>query len=261
MALHVGTSGWQYEDWRGRLYPAAVPKSRWLEHYAQRFATVEVNNAFYRLPEGATFASWASRTPDDFIVALKASRYLTHVKRLKDPAEPVGRLMERATHLGPKLGPVLVQVPETLRADPGLLDEALAAFPRGVRVAFEPRHRSWETPAVRRVLEHRGAALCLADTPTRRTPHWRTADWGYVRFHQGRARPAPCYGRMALSTWAGRLARLWDADDDLFVYFNNDHCGCAVRDARRFAAASSRAGLRPTRVPGPRETPVGEDGD
>jgi len=259
VALHVGTSGWQYQDWRGRLYPVGVPQSRWLEHYAERFATVEVNNAFYRLPEATTFAGWAARTPGDFVVAVKASRYLTHVKRLRDPAEPVARLMERAAHLGPKLGPVLLQVPETLHADPGLLDEALAAFPSGTRVAFEPRHRSWETDQIREVLERRRAAFCLADAPGRRTPRWRTAEWGYVRFHQGRARPAPCYGRTALATWAERLADLWDPADEVFAYFNNDHCGCAVRDARGFALAATRAGLRPTRVPGPRETPVCDD--
>ncbi len=257
--LHIGTSGWQYPDWRGRLYPAGVPKARWLEYYAARFATVEVNNAFYRLPEATTFEDWAARTPGDFVIAVKASRYLTHVKRLADPTEPVGRLMARAASLGPKLGPVLVQVPQTLHADPVLLDEALSAFGAGVKVAFEPRDRSWETDRVRSVLEGHGAALCLADGPGVRPPHWRTAGWGYVRFHQGRARPAPCYGRAALSTWAERLAALWDPADEVFAFFNNDGCGCAPRDARRFALAAARAGLCPTRVPGRRETPVGGD--
>ena len=135
MPVLVGTSGWQYRDWRGRFYPQGLAQARWLEHYAERFATVESNNAFYRLPEPATFAAWAERTPPGFVMAVKASRYLTHIKRLRDPEEPVGRLMERARHLGAKLGPVLLQLPPTLRADPATLDRTLRAFPAGTRVA------------------------------------------------------------------------------------------------------------------------------
>ena len=165
MPVLVGTSGWQYRDWRGRLYPQRLAQGRWLEHYAERFATVESNNAFYRLPEPGTFAAWADRTPPDFVMAVKASRFLTHVKRLRDPEEPVGRLMDHARHLGAKLGPVLLQLPPTLRADPGALERTLRAFPAGVRVAVEPRHDSWWTDEVRDLLGALGAALCLADSP------------------------------------------------------------------------------------------------
>ena len=156
--IYVGTSGWQYKDWgtpkrgtsvdsdwRDRFYPAGVPQRRWLEHYAEQFDTVEVNNAFYRLPERDTFAQWRDRTPDGFVVAVKMSRYLTHIKRLREPAEPVARFLERATALGDKLGPVLVQLPPTLKADPAALQATLAQFPRQVRVAVEPRHPSWWT--------------------------------------------------------------------------------------------------------------------
>lgn len=129
MTLFVGTSGWQYKDWRGVLYPDGVPMRLWLEEYAARFATVEINNAFYRLPSRETFESWRERTPPDFVVALKASRYLTHIKRLRDPAEPVDRLMGHAAGLGDRLGPVLLQLPPTLHADPALLDECLGRFP------------------------------------------------------------------------------------------------------------------------------------
>jgi Uncharacterized conserved protein len=155
MTLFVGTSGWQYKDWRGVLYPDGVPMRLWLEEYAARFATVEINNAFYRLPSQETFESWRERTPPDFVVALKASRYLTHIKRLRDPAEPVDRLLGHAAGLGDRLGPVLLQLPPTLHADPALLDECLGRFPTGVRVAVEPRHDSWWTPQVRKVLESR----------------------------------------------------------------------------------------------------------
>ena len=159
MPVLVGTSGWQYQHWRGRLYPPRLAQARWLEHYAERFATVESNNAFYRLPEPATFAAWAERTPPGFVMAVKASRYLTHIKRLRDPEEPVGRLLDHARHLGPKLGPILLQLPPTLKADPAALDRALRAFPPGIRVAVEPRHDTWWTDEVRDLLTTHGAAL------------------------------------------------------------------------------------------------------
>jgi uncharacterized protein YecE (DUF72 family) len=130
----------------------------------------------------------------------------------------------------------------------------LASFPRGMRVAFEPRHSSWYNEHTASVLARYNAAFCLTDTPIRRSPIWRTADWGYVRFHQGRANPAPCYGRTALQTWAERLAFHFDQTDTVFVYFNNDHGGCAVRDAHRFALAARRVGLAPTRVPNARDS-------
>jgi uncharacterized protein YecE (DUF72 family) len=190
--MFVGTSGWQYDHWRGRFYPAGLAQSRWLEYYADAFATVEVNNAFYRLPERTTFAGWQRRTPEDFVVAVKMSRYLTHIRRLRDPDEPVARFLDRAAGLGSKLGPVLIQLPPSLRAEPETLDAVLARFPSGVRVAVEPRHDSWWTPAVREVLTRRGAALCWADRRCRPiTPTWRTADFGYLRLHEGRARPDP----------------------------------------------------------------------
>ncbi|MDR6978751.1 uncharacterized protein YecE (DUF72 family) [Streptomyces sp. 3330] len=253
MTLYVGTSGWQYKDWRGVLYPEGVPVRRWLEEYTGHFATVEINNAFYRLPSRETFASWAGRVPPDFVVAVKASRYLTHIKRLKDPGEPVERLMGHAAGLGDRLGPVLLQLPPNLRADAGLLDACLSCFPPGTRVAVEPRHASWWTPEVREVLRGRGAALCWADAGSRPvTPLWRTADWGYVRFHQGRARPWPHYGRRALETWLDRIATTWPADggNDVYAYFNNDPGGAAVEDAALFGRTARRAGLRVTRTPG-----------
>ncbi|MER5293579.1 DUF72 domain-containing protein [Streptomyces pharetrae] len=256
MPLHVGTSGWQYKDWKGRLYPPDVPTRRWLEVYAEHFATVEINNAFYRLPARETFEAWRDRVPGDFVVAVKASRYLTHIKRLKDPEEPVERLMTHAAGLGDRLGPVLLQLPPTLRADPGLLDACLRRFPASTRVAVEPRHESWWTPEVRRVLESRGAALCWADVLSRPvTPLWRTADWGYVRFHQGRAQPWPRYGRQALETWLRRIAAAFDDGRDVYTYFNNDPGGAAVQDATAFARAAAARGRTATRTP-PAPTPA-----
>jgi uncharacterized protein YecE (DUF72 family) len=250
MTLFLGTSGWQYKDWRGVLYPPGVPTRLWLEEYAARFATVEINNAFYRLPSRETFEAWRERTPPDFVVAVKASRFLTHIKRLRDPEEPVHRLMSHAAGLGDRLGPVLLQLPPTLRADTGLLDDCLAAFPAGTRVAVEPRHDSWWTPAVREVLQARRAALCWADVLSRPvTPLWRTADWGYVRFHVGRARQWPHYGRQSLLTWARRIADAWPDDRDVYTYFNNDPHAAAVQDALAFSRAATATGLTVTRTP------------
>jgi uncharacterized protein YecE (DUF72 family) len=253
VAVYIGTSGWQYRHWRGSFYPAGLVQARWLEHYAARFAAVEVNNAFYRLPEATTVTSWRQRTPDEFVFAVKSSRYLTHIRRLRDPADSVQLFIERVTHLGSKLGPVLLQLPATFRKDTQALDDALAAFPRQIRVAFEPRHDSWHDDDVAAVLSRHGAAFCLSDSQGRRSPLRRTADWGYVRFHVGCTRPLPCYGTVALQSWATRLAGLFCKEDDVFAFFNNDGCACAPRDARRFAAAAAKAGLAPTRVPAAHE--------
>jgi uncharacterized protein YecE (DUF72 family) len=247
--LLVGTSGWQYRDWRGPFYPRDLAQRGWLRHYAQRFTTVELNNSFYRLPERSSFERWCAETPDDFVLAVKMSRFLTHIRRLRDPEGPVDLFLERARGLGPKLGPVLIQLPPQLKADPDRLADALDRFPGDVRVAVEPRDESWFDDRLRKVLEERRAALCLADSPHRRTPVWRTADWGFVRFHEGRATPRPCYGERALATWTERIASLWPAAADVFCYFNNDSRACAVRDAAVFARLARRAGLRPSRVP------------
>lgn len=248
MALIVGTSGWQYRDWKDRFY-AGVPQRGWLEHYAGRFATVEINAAFYRLPAATVFERWRARTPGDFVMAVKASRFLTHIKRLREPGEPVRRLLDAARGLGDRLGPVLLQLPPTLRADAGLLADCLAAFPPEVRVAVEPRHVSWWTDEVREVLTEHSAALCWADRCGRPiTPLWRTAGWGYVRFHEGAAEPWPHYGDDSLRIWAERLSA-WPVGAEVFAYFNNDPGGAAITDAARLAGLVAASGRPVTRFP------------
>jgi uncharacterized protein YecE (DUF72 family) len=243
MALYVGTSGWQYDSWRDVLYPVGVPKRRWLECYTETFPTVENNSAFYRLPKPETFAAWRSRTPAGFMMAVKASRYLTHIRRLQDPAEPVSRFLGAARELGDRLGPVLLQLPPTLRAEPTRLADCLDRFPNGVQVAVEPRHDSWWTDEVRDVLAAHNAALCWTDVLGRpRIPLWRTAGWGYLRFHEGAAQPWPRYGDQALRSWGMRLADTWDGSADVYVYFNNDPGGAAVHDALRFAEIAGEQG-------------------
>ena len=245
----VGTSGWQYKHWRERFYPAGTPQRLWLEFYAERFATVEVNNAFYHLPERTTFEAWRARTPDDFCVGVKCSRYLTHIKRLKDPAEPVQRFLDRASALGDRLGPVLLQLPPSLRIDLAALDETLSRFPSDVKVAVEPRHASWWTAETRELLEKHHAALCWADRRSRPvTPLWRTADFGYLRMHEGRAQPQPRYGQAALRTWVDRIATTYDTGP-VYVYFNNDPGGAAIVDACALADLARDRGLAVSRTP------------
>jgi uncharacterized protein YecE (DUF72 family) len=262
MPVLVGTSGWQYRDWRGLLYPVGLAQHEWLAHYASQYATVENNSTFYRLPPRDTFADWQARTPGDFVMAIKASRYLTHVKRLRDPAEPVARLMAAASGLGGRLGPVLLQLPPDLPADPPRLAACLAEFARfrgpgtaglrdrAVRVVVEPRHPSWWTGEVRQVLTDHGAALCWADQLGRPvTPLWRTAGWGYLRFHQGAASPWPRYGRQALRSWLARLSEGWPDEAAVYVYFNNDPGGAALADSAAFAALCRSAGRSVSRAP------------
>jgi uncharacterized protein YecE (DUF72 family) len=249
MKVWIGTSGWQYRDWRPAFYPPRLPPARWLEYFSERFATVESNNAFYRLPKASVFAAWAQRTPDDFVMAVKVSRFLTHIKRLNEPEEPVERFLDRARHLGNKLGPVLLQLPPQLKVDPGRLEETLSQFPRDIRVAVEFRHESWFSDDIRRLLERHGAALCMADRRRPISPLWATSDWTYLRLHEGRASPRPCYGRDALGGWASRLAERAGEWREAWVYFNNDHRCCAVRNAIEFASAVAACRLDPTRVP------------
>jgi uncharacterized protein YecE (DUF72 family) len=261
MVVLIGTSGWQYKDWRGGLYPAGVAQRRWLEHYATQYRTVENNGTFYRLPARDTFAGWRERTPDDFVMAVKASRYLTHVRKLRDPAEPVARLLAAASGLGPKLGPILVQLPPTFQADPPLLDACLKEFrgawpavrgdgPEVLRIVVEPRHETWWTDEVRQVLADNDAALCWADRLDRPvTPVWRTAGWGFLRFHEGTADPWPRYSQHALQIWVDRIREAHLSHADVYVYFNNDPGGAAVVNSAEFAAAARGAGLTVTRTP------------
>jgi uncharacterized protein YecE (DUF72 family) len=249
VSVMAGTSGWQYRDWRGTFYPPGVPQRRWLEHYARQFATVENNGTFYRLPSRDTFASWRDRVTDDFVMTVKASRYLTHVRRLRDPAEPVKRLVDAAAGLGDRLGPVLLQLPPDLRAAPRLLRECLRQFPAAMRIAVEPRHESWWTDEVQDVLAGQHAALCWADRSGQAlAPLWRTADWGYLRLHEGEGAGWPRYSEPVLRAWAGRIAMTWAGDGDVYVYFNNDQRGAAPHDAAEFASVAAGLGLTVARA-------------
>ena len=259
--LYLGTSGWNYAHWKRTFYPKEVPQRSWLEFYAQRFQTVELNNSFYRLPSPDQFASWRERTPGDFIFTVKMSRFLTHVRRLREPEEPVGRFLRHVAPLGSKLGPILLQFPPTYKIGLGALEETLALFPDDKRVVLEFRHDSWFVDETRGLCEEFGAAWCLADRLAKPiTPVWQTTEWAFVRFHEGTVAPHPCYSRGALQRWVERLAEMYGTAADIFVYFNNDPRACALRDARTFGRMALKAGFDVTRMPGPRDVTIDLEG-
>ena len=247
-AIRIGTSGFIYDHWRGRYY-APSDRGAELERYAGSFDTVELNVTFYRMPPSSTFRSWARRVPPDFVFAVKASRYLTHLRRLRDPREPVERLLDRARELGPHLGPILVQLPPDLELDLAALEATLDAFPPDIRVAVEPRHDSWFVEDLRRLLAERNAALCVADRRGPISPVWRTADWAYLRFHAGRSTPRSCYADGALESWAERVESTWGREPAGYAFFNNDGNGCALRDAAAFGRALDRRRIAVSRLP------------
>jgi uncharacterized protein YecE (DUF72 family) len=228
---HVGCSGWQYKHWRGDFYPSALPVSRWFEHYASVFDTVEINNSFYRLPEAATFAAWASRAPRGFVFAVKASRFLTHMKKLKDPEEPLDRFFTRARALGRHLGPVLYQLPPGWKCDLARLEQFLQTLPTGVRHVLEFREPTWYSLDVYALMERHGVAICLHDMPASATGRLRLGRFVYVRFHGASGRYDGSYPRGRLHDWAAWLAGQAAAGADVYAYFNNDVGGHAPRDA------------------------------
>ena len=234
--LWIGTSGWVYKHWMapvGTFYPDKLPGERQLPFYAEHFRTVEVNFSFYRLPERSVFETWRRQTPDGFLFAVKGSRYLTHMRKLKEPEEPLKRLMDRAMGLEQKLGPILFQFPAQWRLNFERLEafiEALGAYPSHP-YAFEFRHESWLVPRVYDLLERANAALCLPVAPWTPLDLRLTAPWTYVRMHHGQRGVG--YGDEELETWAERIRSFLDKGADAYVYFNNDPEGHAVRDAER----------------------------
>ena len=240
--VHIGCSGWNYRDWRGVLYPEGLPQRRWLERYAEVFDTVEINATFYRLPTEKAVQAWADATPPGFVFAVKASRYLTHVYRLKEPKKGgTGLFFDKLEPLreAGKLGPILWQLPENFKRDDDRLAGALGRAPEG-KHAFEFRHASWFTKDVYELLRAHGAALVISDHPkwpfqTRKI----TADWTYVRLHRGQHGRGGNYSERELDTWARRIAA-WRARAEVFAYMNNDWQAYAVRNAQYLAERSKR---------------------
>lgn len=228
--ISIGTSGWQYRSWKDRFYPPGTPQRAWLQHYVTRFPTVEVNNSFYMLPSEQTFEAWRAAAPPGFRYAIKASRYITHIRRMRQAKDSVDLFWSRARSLGDRLGPVLFQFPPNLRADSALLAAFLHVLPKGMRPAFEFRDASWWQDSVFDQLDRKGAAWVLADRPGSRVPIVVTGGWSYLRFHQGR-QAAPGYTRRKLRTWGERIATL--PSRETWVFFNNDPQAAAPADAHQ----------------------------
>jgi uncharacterized protein YecE (DUF72 family) len=230
--IRIGCSGWNYRHWRnGVFYPPRLPPRRWLEYYTRHFDTVEVNATFYRLPEESAVASWVRESPPGFLFAMKMSRYVTHIKRLRDLPPSLELFYSRIRPLveSPKLGPVLWQLPGTFRRDDERLAEALEVLPAG-RHCFEFRHESWFAGEVYDLLRAHGVALVIGDTPERPfQAHELTADWTFIRFHHGTRGRRSNYSERELEEWARRIEG-WAADADIYAYFNNDREGFAVRN-------------------------------
>jgi uncharacterized protein YecE (DUF72 family) len=234
--LRIGCSGWNYADWRGPFYPQREPQRRWLELYAQRFDTVEVNTTFYRLPKRDAVAAWVQQTPDGFVFAVKASRYLTHIKRLTDLRDGVARFYERIEPLieAGRLGPVLWQLPGNFHRDDERLHHWLEALPSGLHT-IEFRHPSWFCPPVMRALREHGVALTIGDHPERPfQTHQATADWRFVRFHYGARGRGGNYSQSELQRWARRIAQ-WRRRQTVWAYFNNDWNAFAPANAASLA--------------------------
>ena len=230
--VRIGCSGWQYQDWRERFYPKGCAQRNWLEYYARHFDTVEVNSTFYRLAKRDAVARWAEQTPADFVFALKASRYLTHIKRLTDMGQGVERYYERIEPLvgTPKLGPIVWQLPDNFKRDDARLRNLLASLRPG-RHCVEFRNASWFADDVYALLREHGVALAIGDHPRRpHVAHVLTAGWTLVRFHYGHRGRRGNYSVTELEEWAQRI-EAWRRGAEVYLYFNNDWEGFAIRNA------------------------------
>lgn len=232
----IGTSGWTYPDWRGTFYPEDLPSWDYLAFYAREFPTAEVNYSFYHLPKPATYAKWAAQVPDEFIFSVKASRLITHTKRLRGVTEAWRTFVGNARALGAHLGPILLQFPSSFRCDRqrlgAFLDKASAAGDRPLRLVFEFRHESWFTEEVYRLLRRHGAALCIADSPSYPRRDVLTADFAYLRFHGRKTLFVSSYAKAELAEEAAAIRRYLKDGLDVFVYFNNTAGGHAIENAR-----------------------------
>jgi uncharacterized protein YecE (DUF72 family) len=232
--IRIGTSGWHYDHWIGDFYPEQMPVGEALEVYAQSFDTAEINNSFYSLPSAETLKQWAETVPGDFLFSAKVSRYLTHMKKLKDPREPLERFLSAMEPLGGKLGPLLFQLPPNWNANPERLAALLEQVPEGRRAVVEPRDESWWSEEVYEVLRGANAAFCIHDIEGRQSPREVTADFVYIRLHgPSEEKYHGSYSGESLSGWAGAISAWARGGRDVFCYFDNDAEGHAPHDAAR----------------------------
>lgn len=229
--IHIGTSGWHYKHWLGTFYPEDIPSSEWLTFYGSRFRTVEINNSFYHLPSEKTLTAWRDATRADFLFAIKASRYLTHMKKLKDPEQPLDAFLDRAGVLGAKLGPILLQLPPNWHCNFDRLRSFLSVLPSQYRYAFEFRDPSWFNDGVYQALEEKKAAFCIYHLEGLLSPKEITADFVYVRLHGPGAAYQGSYDTQTLSGWAGAFSTWHRKGREIFCYFDNDENGYAAQNA------------------------------
>ncbi len=231
-AVNIGTSGWHYEHWKNVFYPPELSPREWLDCYSNEFITVEINNTFYHLPDLETVRDWRKRTPEGFLFTAKASRYITHMKKLKDPDPPVFRFLNRIRELKGKLGPVLFQLPPHWKCNRDRLAAFLDVLPEAYQYAFEFRDRSWWTGDIVRLLEENGAAFCIYELAEQKSPKWCTADFVFIRLHGPAGAYKGLYDSQSLSGWAGAISSWKRAGKAVFCYFDNDQHGYAVENAR-----------------------------
>jgi uncharacterized protein YecE (DUF72 family) len=245
--IRIGTSGFHYKHWKGPFYPEKLPSSRMLEHYIRHFDTVELNNTFYRLPDVSAFDCWREAVPKGFVFALKASRFITHNKKLKDPENAIDNFLPRAAHLNERLGPVLFQLPPKWQVNRERLEALLAILPRDVRFAFEFRETSWMKAEINEILRHHNAAFCIYELAGYHTRLEITADFTYVRLHGPDAgKYQGSYSQERLEEWARQIERWAKSLKAIYIYFDNDQHGYAAANALRlkqlvFGAGSERA--------------------
>jgi len=234
--IRIGCSGWNYRDWRGRFYPEGMAAKDWFAFYARHFDTVEINNSFYRLPSPETVDKWRARAPPGFCYAVKANRYLTQTKRLKDCAEPMARMMASFSHFPPTLGPILYQLPPNLPLDLARLETFLHLLPPEPVHIFEFRHPSWYCDAVYALLERHNAGFCVHDMPGSASPRLALGPAAYVRFHGTSGKYRGRYGDGSLRDWAGWMQAQAKEGRPVWAYFNNDYDAQAIDDATRLKA-------------------------
>jgi len=231
--IRIGTSGWHYDHWKGPFYPEDIASADLLQYYAKRFKTVEVNNTFYQLPDKDTLCAWRTTAHPRFVFAVKASRYITHMKKLKDPGKTLPSFLARVDHLGDTLGPILFQLPPRWRRNEERLAQFLDALPEDRACAFEFRDRSWYSPGVYRLLREHGAAFCIYHLAGHQSPVEATAQFVYIRLHGPGAAYEGSYSDEALARWADRMSGWAQEGLDIYCYFDNDQSGYAPRDAFR----------------------------
>jgi len=230
--IHIGTSGWHYDHWRNAFYPKDLPKTEFLKFYAEHFQTVEINNSFYQLPAKGTFTKWRNSSPNEFIFSVKASRYITHMKKLKDPDKPLATFFDAVTVLKDKLGPIVFQLPPRWRFNEERLNDFLESLPTVHRYAFEFRDTSWFDDRAYEALISHGAAFCIYELAGRMSPKEVTADFIYIRLHGPGDAYQGQYSTDTLAGWAGAFTSWTAQGKEIFCYFDNDEAGYAAQDAR-----------------------------